>query len=155
METVTKKDEPKLLIANKLSRLLADEFLLFTKTVNAQWNAEKPGFHSVQMFFVVQARQMMELMDRLAERIHFFGYVAKANLTEFTKVSHLTESNEIMGMSDTLVFDLWADHNCIIEFVKKEIEPLIQNCYDDRTCFFLNYLVEEHKKMVFTLIALS
>ena len=38
-------------VALELSKLLADEFLLYTKTRNAHWNVEGPDFHSMHTFF--------------------------------------------------------------------------------------------------------
>jgi starvation-inducible DNA-binding protein len=41
-------------IATELSELLADEFVLYTKTRNAHWNVEGADFHSMHIFFEQQ-----------------------------------------------------------------------------------------------------
>jgi starvation-inducible DNA-binding protein len=38
-------------VADTLTTILADEFLLYTKTLNAHWNVEGPDFHSKHLFF--------------------------------------------------------------------------------------------------------
>ena len=38
-------------VSVELSKLLADEFILYTKTRNAHWNVEGPDFHSMHLFF--------------------------------------------------------------------------------------------------------
>ncbi|WP_431214906.1 hypothetical protein ACQ86N_09250 [Puia sp. P3] len=37
-------------VATEMSKLLADEFLLYTKTRNAHWNVEGPDFHTKHVF---------------------------------------------------------------------------------------------------------
>jgi starvation-inducible DNA-binding protein len=41
-------------VALQLSKLLADEYILYTKTRNAHWNVEGPDFHSIHLFFEAQ-----------------------------------------------------------------------------------------------------
>lgn len=38
-------------VTKTLSQLLADEFVLYTKTRNAHWNIVGPDFHSMHLFF--------------------------------------------------------------------------------------------------------
>ena len=56
-------------VAAELCKLLADEFVLYTKTRNAHWNVEGPDFHSMHVFFESQYEQLDEVMDSVAERI--------------------------------------------------------------------------------------
>ena len=56
-------------VATQLSRLLADEFVLYTKTRKAHWNIEGKDFHTMHVFFESQYEQLDEVMDSVAERI--------------------------------------------------------------------------------------
>ena len=38
-------------VADQLAKLLADEFVLYTKTRNAHWNVEGADFHTMHLFF--------------------------------------------------------------------------------------------------------
>ena len=38
-------------VAHSLGRILADEFVLYTKTRKAHWNVEGPDFYSKHIFF--------------------------------------------------------------------------------------------------------
>jgi len=40
-------------IATELLELLADEYLLYTKTRNAHWNIERGDFHSMHLFLTI------------------------------------------------------------------------------------------------------
>lgn len=48
------KSESRQAVADILSKLLADEFVLYTKTRNAHWNVEGSDFHSMHLFFESQ-----------------------------------------------------------------------------------------------------
>ena len=41
-------------VAGELSKILADEYVLYTKTRNAHWNVEGPDFHTKHRFFESQ-----------------------------------------------------------------------------------------------------
>ena len=41
-------------VAKQLAHLLADEFILYTKTRKAHWNIEGGDFHSANLFFESQ-----------------------------------------------------------------------------------------------------
>ena len=56
-------------VAAELSKLLADEYVLYTKTRNAHWNVVGADFHSMHIFFEQQYEQLDETMDSVAERI--------------------------------------------------------------------------------------
>ena len=61
-------------VAYELSKILADEFVLFTKTKNAHWNVEGIDFYDKHKFFEEQANQLNDLVDSVAERIRTLGH---------------------------------------------------------------------------------
>ncbi len=71
-------------VAEQLSKVLADEFVLYTKTLNAHWNLEGPDFHSVHLYFEELYEQSEEFSDSVAERIRQLGHYAPAS---FKKIS--------------------------------------------------------------------
>ena len=80
-------------VATELSKLLADEFLLYTKTRNAHWNVEGPDFHSMHIFFEQQYEALDDTMDSVAERIRQLGHYSPATLQSFLSLTHLTEKS--------------------------------------------------------------
>src|SRR5215813_13559334 len=86
------KNENLSAIAQSLSHVLADEFVLYAKTRNAHWNVEGPDFHAMHVFFESQYEQLDETMDVVAERIRTLGHYAPAALEKFLQLTHLTES---------------------------------------------------------------
>jgi len=58
----------------ELSKFLADEFVLATKTRSAHWNVEGIDFYDKHIFFETQLHQLDEIIDGVAERIRSLGH---------------------------------------------------------------------------------
>src|SRR5258708_35334744 len=114
MRTITGiKKESRQAVSEELVKLLADEFVLYTKTRNAHWNIEGSDFHAMHLFFESQYEQLDDIMDSVAERIRTIGHYAPATLKSFLKLTHLSESENKNGSLD-FIKELLADHESII-----------------------------------------
>jgi len=137
----------------QLSKLLADEFLLYTKTRNAHWNVEGTDFHTMHIFFEQQYEQLDETMDSVAERIRQLGHYAPATLQSFLSLTHLTEKlgerNDSMGF----IKELLTDHENIIILLRENINKFADDYGDAGTSDFITGLMEEHEKMAWFLRA--
>jgi len=80
-------------VAAVLSKVLSDEFVLYTKTRKAHWNVEGPDFYNKHIFFEQQYRQLEDLIDGVAERIRIIGHYAPASLKEYLRLTHLSEQS--------------------------------------------------------------
>lgn len=140
-------------VALELSKLLADEFLLYTKTRNAHWNVEGPDFHSMHTFFEAQYTQLEDVVDSVAERIRTLGHYAPATLAEFLQLTHLTEKSDRRNTSAGFIKDLLADHESIIIFLRENINPFASKYEDAGTSDFITGLMEQHEKLAWMLRA--
>ena len=140
-------------VATELSKLLADEFLLYTKTRNAHWNVEGTDFHSMHVFFEQQYEQLDEIMDSVAERIRQLGHYAPATLKSFLNLTHLTE--QLGERNDSLGFikELLMDHENIIIFLRENINRFAGEYGDAGTSDYITGLMEDHEKMAWFLRA--
>ena len=140
-------------VASELSKLLADEFLLYTKTRNAHWNVEGPDFHTKHIFFEEQYEQLDDIMDGVAERIRQLGHYAPATLQSFLQLTHLTE--KLGQPNDSLGFikELLTDHENIIIFLREKINPFANEYGDAGTSDYVTGLMETHEKMAWFLRA--
>src|SRR5687767_7394402 len=93
----------------ELSKLLADEFVLYTKTRHAHWNVEGPDFYDKHKFFESQYGQLEGFVDDVAERIRKLGHYAPATLTDFLKLTRLTEQSRASNDSKGFIAELLAD----------------------------------------------
>lgn len=81
-------------VAFELSKILADEFVLFTKTKNAHWNVEGIDFYDKHKFFEENANQLNDSVDSVAERIRTLGYIAPASLKSYLQLTQLAEPKQ-------------------------------------------------------------
>lgn len=146
-------DESRQAVAEQLTKLLADEFLLYTKTRNAHWNVEGPDFHSMHLFFESQYEQLDDIMDSVAERIRSIGHYAPATLKSFLNLTHLTEQVDSKNDSMTFLKELLEDHFSIIEFIRGNIDPFASKYHDYGTSDFITGLMETHEKLAWMLKA--
>jgi starvation-inducible DNA-binding protein len=140
-------------VTEKLAKLLADEFVLYTKTLNAHWNVEGPDFHAMHLFLESQYGTLQENADSVAERIRSLGHYAPATMKTFLALTHLTEFSE--GKNDSLGFikELLQDHESIIELIRGNINAFADDYGDATTSDFITGLAEEHEKMAWMLRA--
>ncbi|MEP7322701.1 MAG: ferritin-like domain-containing protein [Saprospiraceae bacterium] len=78
-------------VANELSIILADEYVLYTKTRNAHWNVERADFYDKHKYFEIQYEQLDDFIDCVNERIRSLGHYAPATMQSFLELTQLTE----------------------------------------------------------------
>jgi starvation-inducible DNA-binding protein len=140
-------------VAAELSKLLADEFVLYTKTRNAHWNVEGHDFHTMHVFFESQYEALDETMDSVAERIRQLGHFAPATLKSFLSLTHLTEKSGEKNDSQGFIKELLIDHENIIINCRENITRFANEYGDLGTSDFITGLMEEHEKMAWMLRA--
>ena len=138
-------------VAAQLAKLLADEFILYTKTRNAHWNVEGPDFHTMHLFFESQYEELDDIMDSVAERMRMIGHYAPATLKSFLQLTHLGELTERSNDSLGFIRELVEDHNSIIEFIRGNINPFANEYGDAGTSDFMTGVMETHEKRVWFL----
>src|SRR5476649_1039265 len=101
-------------VASELTIILADEYVLYTKTKNAHWNIEGADFHSKHVFFEGQFTELDEMIDSIAERIRSLGHYAVGTLKGFLALTHFTEILHQKNDSNGFIKELLADHESLI-----------------------------------------
>lgn len=85
------------LVATNLNTLLADEFILYTKTRNAHWNIQGKNFIEMHKLFESQYDSLDVIIDDTAERVRTLGHFALGSLKDFLQVTRLSEQNDAFG----------------------------------------------------------
>jgi len=140
-------------VAHELSKVLADEFVLYTKTRNAHWNIEGPNFHSMHLFFESQYQQLEEMIDEVAERIRMLGHDAPASLKQFLELTHLTEMSRDKNDSEGFIKQLLSDHETIIIHLRENVNRFADDLKDSSSSNFITGFIETHEKMAWMLRA--
>ncbi|MEO6305239.1 MAG: DNA starvation/stationary phase protection protein [Bacteroidia bacterium] len=140
-------------VATELSKILADEYILYTKTKNAHWNVEGPDFMEKHKFFETQFGQLDEFIDQVAERIRFIGHYTPSTLNSFISLTHLTEKASEKNDSNGFIKELLGDHESIIKEIRENIKRFTDEFHDHGSADFITGLMEEHEKMAWFLRA--
>jgi len=138
-------------VAKELAKLLADEYVLYTKTRNAHWNIEGADFYDKHKFFEVQFGQLDDIIDSVAERMRSIGHYAFATLKSFLELTHLTEVNKENNDGKGFLNELLIDHESIIIHCRENIHRFANDYKDAGTSDFITQLMETHEKMAWFL----
>lgn len=134
-----------------LNTILADEYALFTKTLNYHWNITGPRFYSIHEFLEEQYKQLLEMIDDVAERIRTIGDQPLGTMTEFINKTHLNERPGAQPDSSTMIADLMTDHNLLCEEIRNLISDKTKAHVDPGTEDFLTGLLKKHETMAWKL----
>jgi starvation-inducible DNA-binding protein len=136
-----------------LNKILADEFVLYTKTRNAHWNIEGPDFFEQHHFFELQYEQIDASIDAIAERIRALGHYPQATLEGILKRTHLSEATRERNNGAGLIKELLGDHERIITYLREQIIIITDQMKDYGTSDFITSLLQIHEKMAWMLRA--
>ena len=148
---ITKENREK--VADILGKLLADEFVLYTKTLGAHWNLEGHDFHTKHLFFEEHYNSIKKTIDSVAERIRKIGSYAPATLQQFLDSTHLNENSINGNSSQDYIKTLLEDHDAIIQYIRGNISNVEEEYNDAGTADFLTGLMMEHEEMAWMLRA--
>jgi starvation-inducible DNA-binding protein len=139
-------------VAEILNKLLANEYLLYTKTLNYHWNVVGEDFYPLHLFFEKQYKELFDIIDDVAERARTVGGATIASLKEFHKLSSLDESLFGEGKNaHEMLHQLLRDHEAIIKQIRKDIDTTLSKYADAGTSNFLTDLIEKQEKMAWML----
>ena len=134
-----------------LNALLADEYVLYTKTRNYHWNVVGPQFNDLHKFFDAQYEELNEILDEVAERTRALGGQALGTMGEFQKQARLKEHPGQHPGAKSMLSNLLNDHESIIRTLRAD-QAICQDSHGDAgTADFLTGLMEQHEKMAWML----
>lgn len=138
--------------ANRLNNLLANEYVLYTKTWKFHWNVQGKHFGSLHEFFGKQREQLGGIVDDVAERVRALDVMSDGTLREFSQKSLLRE-NPLENFDDlTMIALLLQDHEAIIAQIRED-SVFANDIGDYGTNNFLCDLLTKHEKMAWMLRA--
>ncbi len=140
-------------VADELSKILADEYVLSAKTKNAHWNVESKDFYEKHKLFEAQYAQLDEIIDSVAERIRVLGHYAPGTLSSFLGLTRLSEMNREKNDSQGFIHELLEDHETIIMNLRENIQKFSDKFNDAGSADFITGLMENHEKMAWFLRA--
>jgi starvation-inducible DNA-binding protein len=134
-----------------LNTLLADEYLLYTKTRNYHWNVVGPQFNDLHKFFEAQYEALDDVVDEVAERVRALGGRSLGTLEEFRTTARLGEKPGAVPPARDMISALLADHEALTRTLREDIDTVQDRHRDVGTADFLTGLLEQHEKAAWML----
>jgi starvation-inducible DNA-binding protein len=140
-------------VGKVLMALLADEYVLYTKTRNCHWNVVGPHFSDLHKFIESQYEEPDDIVDEVVERLRAVGGHAIGTLQELTQHARVKEHPAHNPVSRQMIVDLLGDHETIIRQLREDVQMTAEKYHDVGTSDFLTGILEQHEKMVWMLRA--
>lgn len=139
-------DKNRKAVTDILQHLLADEYVLYTKTRNYHWNVESYNFSELHKFYEEQYDELAEIIDDVAERIRTLGHISTGRMSDFLELTQLEEQDYTPKAKEQL-HQLIRDHETIIRFLRQNIVDFDEKFNDMGSSDFVTALMEKHEKM--------
>lgn len=136
--------------AEGLSKLLADEHILYNKTRSYHWNIEGANFMELHKLYEDQYTEVADIIDDVAERIRTLGHYAEGRLQELLKLTNLEEPAIPTSQKEQIPL-LIEDHETIINNLRRLITELEDDYKDVGSSDFATGLLQQHEKMCWML----
>ena len=132
-------------LATMLNTLLADEYVLYTKTRNYHWNVTGSSFMELHKLFEGQYEALDEAIDSIAERSRKLGHYAVGSMKQYLAITRLTEDDKATN-SKQMLLNLLHDHETLIKILRNDIAVSADKYKDVGTSDFLTGLMKEHEQ---------
>jgi len=138
-------------VSTFLNILLADEYLLYTKTRTVIWNIDGAQSNELRVFLENLRDELGIMIDEIAEQIRSHSHFAIGSLKYFLSIAQLDDDNQDFRNSGNILEILKNDHYSIFNLIQHEINPISNHFNDQATADFLSGIMEQHKKVVWML----
>jgi starvation-inducible DNA-binding protein len=131
-------------IAESLSRMLADSYILYLKTHNFHWNVTGPMFQALHNLFMTQYTEQWNALDLIAERIRALGHPAPGSYKRYVELSSIQEENGVPSALD-MIRQLVAGQEAVARTARAAFK--VADAADDQpTADLLTQRMEVHEK---------
>ncbi|MGE0009940.1 MAG: Dps family protein [Candidatus Babeliales bacterium] len=140
-------------MVDRLQRILANHYVLYTKTQKYHWNVEGKHFNDLHAFFGTLYAAQQKNIDLIAERIRALDAKVASTLQEFKSQATLTENPNNNPNEQEMIASLLHDYQILIAQLKTDL-LFAQEQGDSATNNFLTDLVFQYEKTAWMLKAL-
>ncbi|SMF75454.1 starvation-inducible DNA-binding protein [Tistlia consotensis] len=143
--------EDRKVIAEGLSKVLADSYTLYLKTHNYHWNVTGPGFPQLHRLFEEQYTALAAAVDEVAERIRILGFPAPGSYKAFAALASIEEAEGVPSARE-MVEQLAADNEAVARSARA-VFPAAESATDEATVDLLTQRMAAHEKAAWMLRA--
>lgn len=134
-------------IVSALNSVLANEYALFTKTLNYHWNVTGPRFHSLHTFLEGHYRDLLLTMDEVAERVRILGDHPISTIRGMYSAMELQDGSEKKISAEDMLTNLLNDHQTIQVQLKEIVSDQTLFAKDPGSADMLTGMLQKHEKM--------
>ena|SRR5688572_12107935 len=145
-------DEDRGVIANGLSRLLADSYTLYLQSHNFHWNVTGPMFQTLHQLFMEHYVENWNALDLIAERIRALGVPAPGTYREFARLASIKEVEGVPSATE-MIRMLVAGQEAVAR-TAREVFEAAEAANDQPTCDLLTQRMQVHEKNAWMLRSL-
>jgi starvation-inducible DNA-binding protein len=131
-------------IADGISRVLADSYILYVKTHNFHWNVTGPLFNTLHTMFEQQYTELAEAVDEIAERIRALGFPAPGSYKQFIELSSIEEETGVPDAED-MIRQLVQGQEAVAR-TARQVLPVAAEVSDEPTVDLLTQRMQIHEK---------
>ena len=139
-------------IAEGLSRLLADSYILYLKTHNFHWNVTGPMFSTLHLLFETHYTELALAVDQIAERIRALGVNAPGSFKQFAELTSIEEETGTPSAED-MIKQLLVGQETVVR-TARSIFPLVDEANDEASADLLTQRMQVHEKNAWMLRSL-
>ncbi len=140
------------IIADHLSRVLADSYTLYLKTHNFHWNVTGPMFQTLHLMFETQYTELATAVDLVAERIRALGFPAPATYSEFQKLTSIPEPKGVPAARD-MIRELVQGQETVVRTARAAFSS-VEKASDEASADLLTQRIQLHEKTAWMLRSL-
>tara|TARA_R110002072_G_scaffold153851_1_gene303519 strand:- start:12 stop:530 length:519 start_codon:yes stop_codon:yes gene_type:complete len=137
--------------AARLARVLADTYVLYTKTQGFHWNVTGPHFRALHGMFEEQYTDLAAAVDMIAERIRGLGAFAPGSLIQLQRLATLSEEQSVPGHVE-MIQQLYEGHQ-VVQTTIREVLSTVASTGDASTEDMLVERLRVHEKTAWMLRA--
>jgi starvation-inducible DNA-binding protein len=140
------------IIADGLSKLLADSYTVYLQTHNFHWNVTGPMFQTLHVLFMQQYTELWNALDLIAERIRSLGHPAPGTYKEFVKLASIREVDGVPSATEMIRL-LVAGQEAVAK-TARNVFKAAEEANDQPTCDLLTQRMQIHEKNAWMLRSL-
>lgn len=132
-----------------LSKILANEYLLYLLTLNFHWNITGKNFISIHELLEAQYESLKSTVDEVAERIRTLGFHAPGSYKKYQQEAIIGDGENCHDF-DSMIQELSNSHSKVIKLIRDTI-AVTDDSNDFATTDLLTRMLSDHEKQVWML----
>lgn len=132
-----------------LSKVLANEYLLYLLTLNFHWNITGKNFIAIHELLEGQYEYLKNTVDEVAERIRTLGFQAPGSYKKYQKEAIISDGENAHDF-DSMIQELSDSHSMVIKLIRDTI-ALTDETNDFATTDLLTRMLGDHEKQLWML----